>query len=239
MQHRVEQHRGVPVGQHEAIAVRPDRILGIEAQKVLPQRVSHRRHRHRRAGMARIGLLHRIHREVRMVLMQSSSIEDAVVMVGHPPKLASAQIRGAARVPATLRSPLDTENDETASASCDDGAGPSDLRAAFLRANDRDRDLLGPHRESCGGASLLAELGASTADPRSPAIPRVPAARSARFATHQLQDPDGRPGEPPGSVDDAQGGAEIFRGQHQPDARPLCSGRRRRWPSCARRGWRA
>jgi hypothetical protein len=32
MQHRVEQHRGVADGQHEAVAVRPDGIVRIEAQ---------------------------------------------------------------------------------------------------------------------------------------------------------------------------------------------------------------
>ncbi len=63
MQHRVEQHRGVPDREHEAVAVRPDRILGVEAQKALPERVDDRRHRHRRAGMARFRLLHRVHRQ--------------------------------------------------------------------------------------------------------------------------------------------------------------------------------
>ena len=60
---RVQQHRGMPVGQHEAVAVWPDRIVGIEAQELLPERIDHRRQRHRRAGMAGIGLLHGIHRE--------------------------------------------------------------------------------------------------------------------------------------------------------------------------------
>ena len=30
MQGRIEQHRGVPVGKHKTIAIRPDRILGVE-----------------------------------------------------------------------------------------------------------------------------------------------------------------------------------------------------------------
>ena len=63
MQQRVEQHRGMPIGQHEAVAVRPDRIVGIEAQKILPKRIGHRRQRHRRAGMTGIGLLYGIDRE--------------------------------------------------------------------------------------------------------------------------------------------------------------------------------
>ena len=60
VQHRIEQGRGMAVGQHETVAVRPDRILGIEAQEVLPQRVNHRRHPHRRPGMAGFRLLNRI-----------------------------------------------------------------------------------------------------------------------------------------------------------------------------------
>ena len=63
MQHGVQQHRRVAVGEHEAVAVRPDRIVRVETQKVLPQRIGHRRQRHRRAGMARIGLLHGVHRQ--------------------------------------------------------------------------------------------------------------------------------------------------------------------------------
>ena len=60
VQQRIEQGRGVARRQHEAVAVGPDRVGGIEAQKLLPQGVNHRRHRHRRPGMAGIGLLHRI-----------------------------------------------------------------------------------------------------------------------------------------------------------------------------------
>ena len=43
MQQCVEQHRGMAVGQHEAVAIGPDRIVWIEAQKILPQRIGHRR----------------------------------------------------------------------------------------------------------------------------------------------------------------------------------------------------
>ena len=57
---RIEQGRGVPRRQHEAVAVGPDRVGRVEAQKLLPQGVDHRRHRHRRPGMAGIGLLHRV-----------------------------------------------------------------------------------------------------------------------------------------------------------------------------------
>ena len=61
MDQGIEQHRGMPVRQHEAVAVGPGRLLRVEAQELLPQGVGHRRQGHRRAGMARIGLLHRIH----------------------------------------------------------------------------------------------------------------------------------------------------------------------------------
>ena len=63
VEQRVEQHRGVADRQHEAIAVGPARIARIGAEEILPQRVADRRQRHRRAGMARIRLLDRVHRQ--------------------------------------------------------------------------------------------------------------------------------------------------------------------------------
>src|SRR5437867_7727980 len=63
MEHGPEQHRGVAVRENEPIAVGPDRVLRIEAQDAIPERVHQRRERHRRAGMARLRLLDRIHRE--------------------------------------------------------------------------------------------------------------------------------------------------------------------------------
>ncbi len=62
-QRRPQQHRGVAVGQHEAVAVGPDRVLGVEAHDPVPQRVDQRRQRHRRAGMAGLRLLDRIDRQ--------------------------------------------------------------------------------------------------------------------------------------------------------------------------------
>jgi len=53
----------MPVREHEAIAVRPQRIGRIVTQKSLPQRVSNRREPHRRARMPGIRLLHRINRQ--------------------------------------------------------------------------------------------------------------------------------------------------------------------------------
>ena len=58
MQHGVQQHGGVAVGKHEAVAIQPGGIGGIIAQKFLPQAIGDRRQSHRRARMARVGLLH-------------------------------------------------------------------------------------------------------------------------------------------------------------------------------------
>src|SRR5262245_35229502 len=48
------------IGQHEAIAVGPDRILRVEAYDPVPDRVDERCQRHRRARMARLRLLDRV-----------------------------------------------------------------------------------------------------------------------------------------------------------------------------------
>jgi hypothetical protein len=61
-EHRPQQHRRVTVGQYEAVAIGPDRILRIEPHHAIPQRVHERGQRHRRAGMAGVGGLHRIDR---------------------------------------------------------------------------------------------------------------------------------------------------------------------------------
>ena len=63
MQHRPQQHRRVTVGEHEAIPVRPDRVLGVEAHDPVPERVDERRERHRRAGVTGIGRLHAVDRQ--------------------------------------------------------------------------------------------------------------------------------------------------------------------------------
>ena len=63
VQHRPQQHGGVAVREHEAVAIRPDRIAGIESEDAVPERVHERRERHRCAGMAGVGRLHRIHRQ--------------------------------------------------------------------------------------------------------------------------------------------------------------------------------
>ena len=63
VEQRVEQHRGVPGGEHEAVAAGPDRVGRVEAQEALPERVGDRGERHRRARVARVGLLDRVDRE--------------------------------------------------------------------------------------------------------------------------------------------------------------------------------
>src|SRR5690242_12416516 len=63
IEHRVQEHGRMAIRQHETIAIGPDRVVGVVAQKSLPQRVHHRCERHRRAWVTRIGLLHRIHRK--------------------------------------------------------------------------------------------------------------------------------------------------------------------------------
>jgi hypothetical protein len=60
MQHGIQQRRRVADRQHEAVAVRPYRKVGVEAQVVLPQRVRHGGERHGRARMSGVRRLHRV-----------------------------------------------------------------------------------------------------------------------------------------------------------------------------------
>ena len=57
---RVEQHRGVAGREHEAIAVRPAGVPRVVTEEAGPERVRHRGGAHRRAGVARVGLLHAV-----------------------------------------------------------------------------------------------------------------------------------------------------------------------------------
>ena len=57
---RVLQHRGVTVRQDEAIAQRPRRIRGIEAQVLVPEFEGRAGETHRRAGVTAAGLLDRV-----------------------------------------------------------------------------------------------------------------------------------------------------------------------------------
>lgn len=77
VQERPEEGGGVALGEHEAVAVRPDRIGGVEAQKPLPQGVRDGRHPHRRSGVPRIRLLHRVHAQ------SADRVHRQRVQVGH------------------------------------------------------------------------------------------------------------------------------------------------------------
>ncbi len=59
----VEQHGAVTGGQHEAVAVGPVRIGGVELQEARPQHGCDVGHPHRQARMPGIGRLHRINRQ--------------------------------------------------------------------------------------------------------------------------------------------------------------------------------
>ncbi len=63
MQQRIQQHRAVPVREHEAVTIRPGRIRRVVLQVARPQCHGDLRHAHRHAGMTRVRLLHRVHRE--------------------------------------------------------------------------------------------------------------------------------------------------------------------------------
>ena len=73
----VEQHRGVAVREHEAIAVGPLRLRGVVAEELIPQRVGDGSEAHRRARMPRIRLLNRIHGE------GANRIDASQIEVGH------------------------------------------------------------------------------------------------------------------------------------------------------------
>ena len=63
VQRRVEEHRGVPAGEHEAVAVGPVGARRRVLHDARVEDVRDRRERHRGPGMARVGLLDRVHRE--------------------------------------------------------------------------------------------------------------------------------------------------------------------------------
>ena len=60
---RIEQHRAVAGGQHEAVAVGPGRIGGIEFEKLAEQHGRDIGCAHRQAGMPGLGLLDGVHRQ--------------------------------------------------------------------------------------------------------------------------------------------------------------------------------
>ena len=63
VKHRIEQHGRMPVGEHEPVAVQPERVGRIELKHLAPQHLRDVGHAQGGARMARIGLLDGIHRQ--------------------------------------------------------------------------------------------------------------------------------------------------------------------------------
>jgi len=61
IQQGVQQHRGVPTGKHEPVAVGPVGVTRIMPEKTAPEHVSGRSEGHRRARVAGLSLLYGIH----------------------------------------------------------------------------------------------------------------------------------------------------------------------------------
>ncbi len=61
VQQRIEQHRAVPVRQHETVAIGPCGVARVVPEVVRPQHLRDVGHAHRHAGVTGIGLLDRIH----------------------------------------------------------------------------------------------------------------------------------------------------------------------------------
>ena len=61
MQQRIQQHRGMTIGQNEAVTIPPVRVGGVVLEELAPQHRPHFGHAHGRAGMPGVGLLDGIH----------------------------------------------------------------------------------------------------------------------------------------------------------------------------------
>src|SRR5579863_1299316 len=59
----VQERRGVAVGEHEAIAIRPLEMGRTVLHQLMKQQVSNGRAAQRRSGVAALGLLYRVNRE--------------------------------------------------------------------------------------------------------------------------------------------------------------------------------
>ena len=98
MQQRIEQHRAVPGGEDEAIAVRPIGGRGVELQEAGEENGGDISHAHGHAGMAGLGLLHRVHGErpngIRHVLVRHGAVFARLhcrISHGSPPRCAAAK----------------------------------------------------------------------------------------------------------------------------------------------------
>ena len=63
MQEGIDQHRAVPVGQHEPVAIGPVRIRRVMSHQAVPEHLCDIRHPHRRTGVTRFRCLDGIHSE--------------------------------------------------------------------------------------------------------------------------------------------------------------------------------
>lgn len=61
MQQCIEQHGAVTVGKHEAVAVGPGRVGGVESEVITPEHLGDVCHTHGHAGMSGVGLLDSVH----------------------------------------------------------------------------------------------------------------------------------------------------------------------------------
>ncbi len=61
VEHRVEQHRAMTVGENEAVTVRPVGAVGVHLEESAPQRDRDVGHAHRHTGVTTVRLLHRVH----------------------------------------------------------------------------------------------------------------------------------------------------------------------------------
>ncbi len=79
MQDRVEQHRAMAGREYETVAVGPAGLGRIELEKAREQHGRHIGHAHGHAGMAGLGLLHRVHGQradgVRHVLVRHGAVD--------------------------------------------------------------------------------------------------------------------------------------------------------------------
>ena len=96
---RIEQHRAVAGGQHEAVAVGPGRIGGIEFEKLAEQHGRDIGRAHRQAGMPGLGLLHGVHRQ------RADGVRHAIVLGARPRCSARICDRGKAEMGREWRSP--------------------------------------------------------------------------------------------------------------------------------------
>ena len=92
---RIEQHRAVAGGEHEAVAVGPGRIGGIEFEKLAEQHGRDIGRAHRQAGMPGLGLLDGVHRQ------RADGVRHAIVLGAGP--RCSARIGGRGKAGAGAR----------------------------------------------------------------------------------------------------------------------------------------